>query len=256
MVLTHPYVERSRRGNEARRDMTLEGALEEFSLLQRRRHRGEDGRRFAAALDALREYLLNYSGFTEPGDISPRDLLHFLLDYYPSQDEPDAEVALALLEACAGFALWLTERGERRLAPFLRDEDPLRRDLPRVLEALSLLKEHADRDRLTPPVLAEDGEEPPAAVSSGMDRVAHLDRLDYGAAEEEYFRVTAVGEAAVALQSVEREALGEGAVEAVPVPAPAAGLLRAGDIIHAEIAPGTGGWELLEVFGIRPGGYA
>ena len=238
--------------------MKLQTALDEYELLQRRRRRGDEGRLAAVALGALREYLQDYSGYEATEDITPRDLFQFLLDYYPSQEEPDPEVAAALLEATAGFARWLLERGERTLAPFAVAEERLREDLPRVLEALLELKEHTHRDDLAPPVELEDeeGQEPVGALGSGVSRVARLDQVDYVAAQEEYYTVRSARGAALTLQSAEREALGEPPAEPVPVPAAAAERLRPGDIIHAEIAPGPEGWELLEVFGIRPGGYA
>ena len=235
--------------------MKLDQALDEFGLEQRRRHRGEEGRRTAAALAALQEFLIDYSGFTETTEIQPADLLQFLLEYYPAEEEPTVEVALALLEVSAGFALWLTERGERQLAPFYAMRERLQRDLPRVLEALDLLKRHAHRDDLTMPMeVSEDGEEQPlGTLSSGAERVARLDQIDYTAAEQDYYRVARVTEGALVLRSEARDALGEGAAEPVTVPLEASERLRPGDIIHAEIAPGPAGWELLEVFGIRPG---
>ena len=127
-----------------------------------------------------------------------------------------------------------------------------------ILEALALLKEHARRDDLAPPVLLtdEDDEEPVGAAGSGVNRVMRLDQVDYAAAEEEYFTIQAVEPASLTLHSKGRAALGEGPAGPVSVPPRAAELLRADDIIHAEIAPGPQGWELLEAFGIRPGGYA
>ena len=59
----------------------------------------------------------------------------------------------------------------------------------------------------------------------------------------------------LSLQSSSREILREGVAAPVHVPGPAAALLRPGDILYAEIAPGPTGWEVLEVFGLRPGGY-
>lgn len=237
--------------------MNLSNALEEFGLLQRRRRRGEEGQRTAAALAGLREFLVDYSGFEETEQVRPPDLMTFLLDYYPAEEEPEPEVALALLEAAAGFALWVVERGDRTLAPFLAREERLRRDLGRVLEALSALKAHARREDIGGAVAlaAEDEQGDVGSMGAGVSRVARLDEVDYPSAEEEYFTVRRAEPEKLELQSAEREALGEGPVGPVIVPARASELLRPGDIIHAEIAPGPAGWELLEVFGIRPGGY-
>lgn len=237
--------------------MNLPSALEEFGLLQRRRRRGEEGQRAAAALAALREFLVDYSGFESTEDVSASDLMTFLLEYYPAEEELDAQVALALLDAAGGFALWLLERGERGLAPFAAREERLREDLPRVVEALALLKEHARREDIESSLTLDgaEGEAEIGSVGSGLSRVARLDEVDYAAAEDEYYTVRQSREGALELHSAERRALGEGPVGPVPVPARAVELLRAGDIIHAEVAPGPAGWELLEVFGIRPGGY-
>jgi len=236
--------------------MKLEAALDEYELRERRRNRGEDRRQADLARAALREYLLEYSSFEETGELRAGDLFTFLLEYYPSQEEPETEVALALLDAAEALTLWLLERGERGLAPFAGAAERLREDLPRTIQAQAVLQEHARRDDLTPavPLAEEDGDGDAGSLSSGVDRVAHLDRLDYGAAEEEYYTVREVEAGAVLLHSAEREALGEGLLR-VLAPAPASELLRAGDILHAEVAPGPAGWELLEVFGVRPGGY-
>jgi len=241
--------------------MKTETALDEFGLLERRRSRGEDGRRTVAALAALREYLVGYAGLEDAESVRAADLFQFILDYYPSEEEPDVDVALALLDASAGFARWLVERGERGAAPFLLAEDRLREDLPRVLEALAELKEHFQRNDLEPEVLLEDEEDgaPVGAVGSGVSRVVRLDQVDYPAAEEDYFTIARVGPDSLTLTSAQREALGERPADNVRLPPEAAGRLRVGDIIHAEIAPGpmeSNTWELLEVFGIRPGGYA
>lgn len=237
--------------------MKLETALDEYSLLLRRRHRGDDGRRTVTGLAALREYLMDYSGYDDTESVEPRDLFHFLLDYYPSQEEPDAEVAVALLEVTAGFAQWLVERGQRSLASVAAAEERLREDLPRVLSAYTVLRDHARRDDLSSTIELADEESGVelGTMEGGVNRTAHLDRIDYAAAEEEYFTVRSAGGGVLALQSAEREALGEVPAAPVLVPPAALELLRPGDIIHAEIAPGPAGWEILEVFGIRPGEY-
>ena len=237
--------------------MKLSHALDEFDLQQRRLRRGPEGRLAATALSALREYLADYSGFDETTEIAPKDLYAFLLDYYPSEEEPDAEVAMALLDVAEQFSLWLLERGERGLAPFAAEAERLKADLPRVLEAQERLKQHTRRDDLAPPaeLLDDEENESVGAIGSGVNRVARLDQIDYPSAEQDYWIIRRT-QPALSLQSPQREALGEAAAEPVVAPVEAVGLLRAGDIIHCEIAPGPAGWELLEVFGIRPGGYA
>lgn len=237
--------------------MKLDTALEEFGLLQRRRHAGEDAQQIAVALAVLREYLLDYAALEETEELSARELTGFLFEYYPRQEEPTPEVALALLDTCAAFAQWLSERGERSLAAFLQMEPRLREDLPRTLEAQALLHAHARKDDLDAPYLVESEvpEHPLGELGSGVNRLAHLDRLDYAAAEQDYFSVRKVTPDGLELTAPGRESLGEGAVTIARLPAGIPDLLRAGDIIHAEVAPGPEGWELLEVFGVRPGGY-
>ncbi|HEU4754774.1 MAG TPA: hypothetical protein VFU47_16820 [Armatimonadota bacterium] len=238
--------------------MNLLTALDEFELLQRRRHRGEQGQLTAMALAALREYLVDYSAFEETEALSSEDLFEFLLEYYPAQEEPDPDVALVLLDAAGELALWLVERGDRQLAGFAGQVEHLRRELPRVLEALAILQEHARREDLPPPVLAsaeDDGQEI-GEIGSGVNRVARLDQVDYDQAETDEYTVDRVEDGALRLSSAAREALGSGPAVPVRVPEQAAERLRPGDRIHAEIAPGPDGWELLEVFGVRPGKYA
>ena len=242
--------------------MNLSQALDEYDLLRRRRQRGDEGRLSAAALVALRDYLVDYSGYEDTADLRASDLFAFLLDYYPSEEEPDAAVAMSLLEVSAAFARWLIERDERALVPFAAAEFSLRDDLPRVLEAYRLLKEHTDRDSLSPPasVTTEEGEEEVAEVATQYQRIARLDQVDYGAAQQDYYRVARIEDGALFLTSGGREALGEGEAGPLRVPVEASERLRPDDTIHAEIAPGTTGsvgepWELLEVLGVRPGGY-
>lgn len=237
--------------------MNLNQALDEFDLLQRRRHRGEEARLAGSALAVLREFLVDHSGYLDTTEIRPADLYAFLLDYYPSEEEPDPQVALALLDAASGLARWLIEREERNLAPFAAAEFSLREDLPRVIRALRILKEHAHRDDFSGPgvVTDEEGEEELAHVETPFQRVARLDQIDYASAEEEYYSVDRIEENRVFLISAERQALGEDAAGPLTLPQEAVSLLRRGDTIHAEIAPGSAGWELLEVFGVRPGGY-
>lgn len=236
--------------------MKLIAAFDEFSLHQRRLRRGDEGRLSAVALAALREFLVDYSGFEDTREVTPRDLFTFLLDYYPSEEEVDVEVGMVLLETTADLALWLVERGDRALSAVVGARERLRRELPRVLEAYDLLRAHTRRDDLEPEVaLTDEDEAPRGAIGSGVNRVARLDEVTYGASETEYWEVQSVQAASLALQTAQRAALSEPPLQPVQTPEAAASLIRPGDIIHAEIAPGPAGWELLEVFGIRPGGY-
>ncbi len=246
--------------------MKLTSAIDEYGLLQRRRQRGEAGQLAALALSALREYLIDRSEMSNSAAVTSHDLFQFLLDYYPSQEQPEPAVATALLDTCAGFARWLVERGETGTAAFAAAEERLRDDLPRVMEALRILREHAHAGDLTPvvPVGQEDDEEEEAPVGfmgSGADRVVDLDKIDYNSAQLDYFTVRrsdsegAGGFGSLALEASSQKAMGEGLADPVRVPAAAASLLRPDDIVYGEIAPGPNGWELLEAFGVRPGRY-
>jgi hypothetical protein len=104
-------------------------------------------------------------------------------------------------------------------------------------------------------VTDEEGNEELAQVETPYNRVARLDQIDYASAEEEYYSVDRIDENRIFLTSAERQALDQEPAGPLTLPLDAAGLLRRGDTIHAEIAPGSSGWELLEVFGVRPGGY-
>lgn len=237
--------------------MNLPRALDEYGLHVRRRIRGDAGRLAGTAQAALREYLTDYCGLEDTAALTPGDLFAFLLDYYPAEEEPDPVGALALLDAAAGFSRWLLERDEVQTASFAAAEERLREDLSRVLAARALLHAHARRDDIAAEVPVEDAAEGTelGTLGTGLTRVARLDEVDYPAAEEDRYRVVAVEPGQVTLHAATREALGEGPVGPVLLPAGAAERLRPGDIIHAEIAPGPAGWELLEVLGIRPGGY-
>lgn len=234
--------------------MDLDTALNEYELLERRRKRGEEAQIAQLGMAALREYLLTFSELIETAELQEETFFEFLFEYYPREEDPEPEVGAVLLEVVAGFALWLLERDVRSLTRFVVATETLRKEVPRVLAALAALRDHVSSDRLDTGVEAdfEDGDEPPAIASTGLDRMAQLDRIDYDAAEEEYFHIRQITPAGLILYSVEREALGEGLAGPVRVPAEAAGLLRVGDIIRAEIAPAADGWELLEVFSVRP----
>jgi transcriptional regulator with XRE-family HTH domain len=239
--------------------LNLKTALDEYALLLRRRARDRDLARQEAALGALREYLSDYAGREETQELLPADLTHFLVEYYPSQEEPDAEVAATLLEVSADFGEWLLERGERSLRPFVAKRERLAADLRRTLEAFQILREDLSSRELETPTLL-DGEEdeqetPIGAIGTGLSRVADLHLIDYPSAEEERFRVLVAKPGALTLHSTARAVLGQAPAEPVRVPAGVAERLRPDDILHAEIAPGPEGWELLEVFGVRPGGY-
>src|SRR5688500_3578013 len=81
--------------------MKLDQALDEYGLRQRRLHTGDEAQVTSVALEALREFLMDHSGYEETHQITPRDFFSFLLDYYPSEEEPEEGVAEKLLETAA-----------------------------------------------------------------------------------------------------------------------------------------------------------
>ncbi len=244
--------------------MTLAELLTDHDLNIRRRHQGDDGRRLALAFAALREYLLEYAGLIETEQVTSAELFQFLLDYYPGQEEPETEVALALLDVAAGLSRRLLELGDRGTLLFAETEDLLRSELPRVIEALRLLREYTRRNDVRSEMglamPAEEGEEDEesivAAATGGLDLVQDLEAVRFEEAQMDYFTVLRVddseAEGRLALASSSREILGEGIADPVRVPTAAAKLIRANDILYAEIAPGRDGWELLGAFALRP----
>ena len=245
--------------------MKLEAALSEYGLQERRRTRGAENPQtsqvVAVALQALQEFLVEYSAFAETAEVTADSLFEFLLEYYPGQEDPDPDVAIALLEVVSGFSLWLLERGDRGTAAFARQQERLRVELPRALRAFTLLRDYAARDRISATIEAgpeddigteQDEIEAATVASSGLDHVVRLDEVRYEDAAQEYFRLVRLDGDGAWLTSSGREAMGEGLAGPLRLPEGAAALLRPGDIVHAEIAPATVGWELLEVFGVRP----
>jgi hypothetical protein len=85
--------------------------------------------------------------------------------------------------------------------------------------------------------------------------VIRPEEIDYARAREDYFRVERIDEASIVLQSPTGGELGEEAVGPVRVPRRAAALLRPGDVLYVEVAPGPEYWEILEISQALPGGY-
>lgn len=248
--------------------MNLIEVLEEYELAERRR-RGSEVTYLPVAVAALRDYLHMELGDLEHSELPAETLYSFLLDHYPREEEPDEAVALILLEVAAGVARHAVARGLRTPAPFLTAVARLREDLPRTIRAYRALREQVRPEAPAGRIavvrggnegedseLPEEEEPNPAQLSAGVDRLAHLDRVDYAAAEDGYYTVLGLSSETMTVQSETRRALGEPPVR-VRLPAELAppGDLREGDTVHAEIAPAEGYWELLDVFAVRPGGY-
>src|SRR5206468_956631 len=157
-----------------------------------------------------------------------------------------AAVAVTLLDTVRGWLGWCDAtygcRLDETFAPLY---DRLRVDLPRVLEAWQLIAGRLRRSRREEEAeagLSGHGTVGEASlISSGINRVIRPEEIDYSAAREDYFRVEAVAEETVTLQSPTGGELGEAALGPVRVSRRVAGLLRVGDVLYVEVAPGRGG---------------
>lgn len=242
--------------------MKIDAALREFERSLRRRIQGDDRQIASLAIQALAEYLEQDCKVEVSEQLSSGHLIEFLLDYYPRQEQPEVIVGEVLLSTCEALCHWLVDRGERRTSPFLVIADRLHSDFPRSIRLFQALYESVDRGEMPDTVdvhLPGDEDYEPGAqqalLSTGLDRVTDLGEVDYDRSEEEYYRIERIDPAGLMLWSREREALGEGTVGPLVVPAGALAELRVGDILHVEIAPAGETWRLLEVFRVRPGGY-
>jgi hypothetical protein len=240
-------------------EMDLAQALEEY-----RQERNAD----RAAVELLREYLIEYAEITDTAAVTPDDLEQLFARWYLRRDDADPAAAPGLVAGAEGWLRWIDARSGGTLAvAFAPVAERLREDLPRVLQALAGLSHHAhredvDRSLAVDPDSAEEEEsEPVPFLSSGLSRVIRPAEVDYGRAEEDHFRITALAGDRAELLSPAGGELGEAPLSPVFLPADVAGLLRVGDILHVEVAPtGSGpsaeaGWEVLEVSRVFPGGY-
>jgi hypothetical protein len=233
--------------------MILAEALEEY-----RRHLKSRGslRRGAApdAIELLREYLVEFAEVEEASDLTLRDLEQLFARWYPRRDEADAGAAAGLLAAVEEWLVWLDARtgGDLALA-FASSAERLSTDLPRILEAQARLSAHARRDDLEGEVSL--GGPTLTVLSSGLSHVIRPDEIDYARAEEDRFQVVSLDGDHAALQTPAREALGELPLAPVLLPPGVVDLLRVGDLLHVEVAPGGAGWEVLSVTALYPGGY-
>jgi hypothetical protein len=57
------------------------------------------------------------------------------------------------------------------------------------------------------------------------------------------------------LQSPSGAELNEGPIGPIHLPPGAVENLRAGDVLHAEVAPSVSGWRILEIARVLPAGY-
>jgi hypothetical protein len=233
--------------------MDLAQALEEY-----RQERNAD----RAAVELLREYLIEYAEITDTAAVSLDDLEQLFARWYLRRDDADPTAAPDLIAGAEGWLRSIDARsGGTQAVAFAPVAERLREDVPRVLQALAGLSHHAhredvDRSLAVDPDGAEDEEsEPVSFLSSGLSRVIRPAEVDYGRAEEDHFRITALAGDRAELLSPAGEQLGEAPLSPVLLPADAADLLRVGDILHVEVAPTEAGWEVLEVGRVFPGGY-
>lgn len=207
-------------------------------------------------LDLLREYLIGYAEITETEALSQSDLEDFFARWYLSNEAADPEGALELIAAVERWSAWLDRRESGGLEDRFRPlAARLREDLPRAIRALRLLRAHVHRDDYggIPAQTSAGGEV--FLISSGLSRVIRPFEVDYGRAEEDYFRVEAIDGLQVTVQSRSGAQMGRAPLGPVHLPPEVVVLLRVGDTLHAEIAPAGAGWEVLEASGLFPGGY-
>jgi hypothetical protein len=233
--------------------MDLAQALEEY-----RQQRATD----RAAVELLRDYLVEYAEIADTTAVTPDDLEQLFARWYLRRDDADPKAAPGLVTGAERWLRWIDSRTQGTLAAaFAPVAERLREDLPRVLEALALLATHAHREDIDRSVAldlvgAEDEDSASVPLlSSGLSRVIRPAEVDYARAEEDHFQITALEGDRAELLSPAGKQLGEPPLSPVLLPAEAAALLRVGDILHVEIAPAGAGWEVLEASRIFPGGY-
>lgn len=232
--------------------MNLPKALEE--------HERELGRSAGArrghALRLLREYFVEYADLSETDALTTADLQDLFARWYLTHERVDADDVLDLLEATEGWLRWLDHRDEGgRTLPFLALAERLRDDLPRVIAAHDLLRAHVHRHDSDAVAAENEVGETLFHVSGGLTHVVRPEEVDYARAEEDHFRVSELGGESAWLQSPAGAATGQEPIGPVLLPPDVAALLRVGDMLRVEVAPTVGGWEVLEVSGVLPGGY-
>lgn len=231
-------------------------SLDTYEEVARRELDDDALRERLAALGVLREYFLDYAGLEQLEQVKPEDLRQFALDWLLRSGEADAATAAAAL---AALRSWITASA-RSLSPGVLPEalrllSEMEIEVPRALKAAEILAAAARGEDLDAAELATEGEAAVGALSAGFDRTVSGD-LDWSRAAQDEYRVESVAGAELLL----RASL-PGAAEAVPpvgpvrVPAAAASLLRPGDILNLEIAPGEGGWEVVDVLAVYPAGF-
>ena len=233
---------------------SLESALRQFQAEARPRGRaGEPD--LAVCLPA---YLSDYAGLERVGELAPAHVWEFLLEWAPSALGLEAAEHVALTRRMRAFVDWLAgAAGIETLAGLADRLRALERDLGRCHQLVERFAVAREAEELSRPVtgVSEADEAPVAVLSGGAQRLVDLTRVDYAAAEADYFRVSRVEGQSAFLYTPERRQLGEADLGPVRLPAGAAELLRPDDILKLEVAPAASGWEILDVESVRPGGY-
>jgi hypothetical protein len=213
-----------------------------------------------AALDLLLEFLAEYASLETTEALQLADLEEFFIDGYVGRSDPEAAAAELVLDTVGDWLEWSHARSPWALhAQFQPLQARLSEDLPRVLEAWQILADAVTRARLDDAAEASLTDQASnleeRLLSAGLDRILHVQEIDYGAAREDHFRVERLEAAALVLRSPSGAALGEEPIGPVRVPERVAELLRPGDILHLEVAPRATGWEILEITQVLPHGY-
>jgi hypothetical protein len=236
---------------------SIEQYQQQFDVDVRSGERSEQ----VVALDLLIEFLGDYAALQQLEALTLTDLEEFFVDWYLRQPGVSAEFAVTLLDAVRAWLGWTDEAYRMQHGEMFQPlYERLREDLPRILEAWTTLAERLRLAQEEEAIEAGLEDLTPAAttslISSGLNRVVRPDEVDYSAAREDYFRIVSVDEASLMLQSPSGSELGEAPVGPVRVPEAVAELLRVGDLLYVEVAPGPAGWEILEIARALPGGYA
>jgi hypothetical protein len=255
--------------------MELDAAIQQYLIGLKEQAPRERLEFDLVVLARLQEFLEGDPTIDRAQAIRAADLKEYIHHWVRSGEDVTPETAERVVEAIVQFAEWLDRQLASRSEPTssssrsgggpigsgARDPiaptlAPLAEALPRAARAAEILIRHIHRGDLGEAIPVEEapGGSPLGTISSGISRVIRPAEVDYARAEEDTFRVVEVGERSVALLSPAREQLGEGPAAPVAVPVRAARLLRAGDILHVEIAPAGAGWEILNVESVIPGG--
>jgi hypothetical protein len=245
--------------------MEIESAIQQYLTDLKETAPREQVKFDLTVLARLEEYLEGDGALAAAEAIRAADLRGFIRDWYREGEEVTPDTARRLVTAVLGWARWLDRRFTaaaastaeppplHSLAPALA---PLEEGLPRATQAADLLRRYTRRADLRQAIPVEEaaGGSPLGTISGGVARVVRPAEVNYSRAEEDTFVVSEVEERSLTLRSSAREQLGEGPAAPVAVPPQVARLLRAGDILHVEIAPAAVGWEILNVETIYPGG--